>query len=371
MRRDRPSTPSTQGGGALSAPTGFLPPWWARSPVVQTLVAQLGIRTWGANEMLKRARGELVRLADGTCLQGFYSPHVAANARGLVILLSGWEGHAGSPYIVRTGRALFRAGFEVFRLNFPDHGDTHDLNEDIFSVAMIDKIFEALGRIVSSIRTRPIFVIGFSMGGNFALSTACRGLPGLRMVIAVSPALDLLEAMRTLESSRIFKGRFLKDWMRSLRKKQELYPYRHRLGEIETAQTLEQVAAELVSRYANQSLEEFYSPYTLTPARLQEMKVPAHIVAALDDPIVGRIDDAALRGVKNLTLHIHERGGHVGFITGLFRPAWYETFIVSVLESELAAVLVPPSLPANLAPPTKNAALAETVNTAAVPRRSS
>ena len=66
-----------------------------------------------------------------------------ANRSGLALLLHGWEGSAESSYMRMTAARLLEAGFEVVRLNFRDHGDTHHLNQEIFHSNRLDEVVNA------------------------------------------------------------------------------------------------------------------------------------------------------------------------------------------------------------------------------------
>ena len=314
----------------------FRPAFWARGAIAQTLVAQLGLRTWGKNEMVANEREEVVRLAHGVNVQGVYSQVRGTECRGLAILLSGWEGHARSTYMLRTGRTLYREGFDVFRLTYPDHGDTHDLNEAVFHFGMLDKVIEGLHKIVSAIRTRPVVVVGFSMGGNLALNLACRGLPGLKGVFAVSPAFDFGTSVKTLQSS-IFHSTFLRSWKDSLERKQKLFPHRYDFRDLDSAQSVTDVADDVHAVKGRAlALQDYASQYSITPSKLKKLVVPAHVISSVDDPIVGAVPYETVRGIDGLTLHLQQKGGHVGFVQSLFGPAWYETKIVSLLSTMLA-----------------------------------
>jgi predicted alpha/beta-fold hydrolase len=317
-------------------PPSFVPPFWARNAIVQTLVAQLPFRTWGKNEMVENERPEVVRLTTGINVEGIYSSIKGAAPKGLAILLSGWEGHARSPYMQRTGRSLYREGFEVFRLTYPDHGGTHDLNEAVFHFGMLDKVTEVLSRLVGTIRTRPVVVVGFSMGGNLALNVACRGLPGLKGVFAVSPPMDFARAMQTLESS-VFHSTFLRQWKGSLERKQKLFPKSYDFKELDKKASVGQVADEVLSLAARApSFADYASRYSLTPEKLRQLVVPAHVLTSTDDPMVGSVPYEQFEGNWRLHLHVQRYGGHVGFLTGLFKPAWYEVRIVELLRELLA-----------------------------------
>jgi hypothetical protein len=300
---------------------------------MQTLLGMLPFRTWGRNEMLRRARPEVVRLSRGLSLQAFYSAQLGRDARGLAILLSGWEGHAGSPYMVSTGRTLYRHGYEVFRITYPDHGDTQDLNEAVFSFAMLDQIGEAIRLVAGAIRTRPLFLVGFSMGGNLALNLACQGLPGLKAAFAISPPMDLVRSLKTLETS-VFHIGFLRSLKSSISRKQQLFPRRYNFDGLQHATRVGEVASDLLSSAGSKlALEEQAARYALTPAKLRTLTAPACLITSTDDPILGTAPYEDLRGIDRLSLHVQSHGGHVGFATGLLGRAWYEDLVLGGMDS--------------------------------------
>src|SRR3546814_3815147 len=95
--------------------------------------------------------------------------------RGLALLLHGWEGSTESSYMRMTAVQLLRRGFEVFRLNFRDHGDTHHLNEALFHSNRIDEVVHAACDIARRFLPaegppRSMVAAGHSLGGNFVRS---------------------------------------------------------------------------------------------------------------------------------------------------------------------------------------------------------
>ena len=62
------------------------------------------------------------------------------------MLFHGWEGSVDSTYVLQTGSRLLADGWDVFRLNFRDHGDSHRLNEALFHSCRIDEVVHALAR---------------------------------------------------------------------------------------------------------------------------------------------------------------------------------------------------------------------------------
>jgi predicted alpha/beta-fold hydrolase len=121
----------------------YATPFWLRNGHLQTFLASSGFRARGSNRMREAACDVILEAGGGIRLLGSHSRHPGTVAKGLVVLLHGWEGSIGSTYMLCTGRALYRRGYEVFRLNFRDHGRSHHLNRGIFYAVLLDEVFEA------------------------------------------------------------------------------------------------------------------------------------------------------------------------------------------------------------------------------------
>ena len=137
------------------------------------------------------------------------------------MLLHGWEGSARSNYVLDTGARLLREGFDVFRLNFRDHGETHHLNREIFHSCRIDEVVNAVREVAARFAPRALAIAGFSLGGNFALRVALRapaaGIP-LDYALAVCPVVSPASGLFGLENGpRFYQRYFLHKWTRSLR----------------------------------------------------------------------------------------------------------------------------------------------------------
>lgn len=278
--------------------------------------------------MRERAREVIFDAGGGVRLQGFHSPQ-DARSRGLVILLHGWEGSAESTYILHAGRFLFDLGYEVFRLNFRDHGQTHHLNEGLFYGTLFDEVFSAVRQAAALDGSGRVFLAGFSLGGNFALRVARRcarePITDLRHILAVSPALDPAHATDAIDASPILRWYFLKKWRRSLMVKQALYPGLYDFSGLPGIGTLRGLTEELIRRSGIYlDAETYFRGYTLSGAFLEDSGVPVTIVAARDDPAIPVEDFQGLDLASHGTLVIHTYGGHNGFLYGPWAPAWYE-----------------------------------------------
>jgi predicted alpha/beta-fold hydrolase len=153
----------------------FVPPPGLRHRHVQSLLAgspwrQRWIRRRAAR-LLAASRDEIVDCGDGVRLLGHFSAQ-PQDSRGLAVLLHGWEGSAAASYVVSVGSLLYESGYDVFRLNFRDHGETFALNRDLFHSCRIDEVVGALRSIVRLHDSPNTFLVGHSLGGNFALRAA-------------------------------------------------------------------------------------------------------------------------------------------------------------------------------------------------------
>jgi predicted alpha/beta-fold hydrolase len=299
----------------------FVPRRLLRNPHVQSVLASSGLRRLLLGDAVRAvARGtteHVLTCGDGVRLQGFLTPQrLLPVSRGLVVLLHGWEGSANSSYVVATGARLLREGFDVFRLNFRDHGDTHSLNRDLFHSCRIDEVVGAVHAIARQCAPRALGVAGFSLGGNFALRVALRAPETVRYALAVCPVVSPAAGLFGLESGPWFYQRyFLHKWRRSLRRKRELFPDKDWFSAADLAGNLRELTRALVLRHTGyDSLENYLDGYSIAGARLKNLRVAATILTAADDPVIPIADFHALELPPQVELDIAPHGGHCGFL---------------------------------------------------------
>lgn len=328
-----------------TAPTGtfptsveFTPPYALRNPHLQSILASTGPRRWLARRggaLERNANEYLLDCGDGVRLQGFHTAQtVSEQARGLVVLLHGWEGSARSTYVLRTGERLLAEGFDVFRLNFRDHGDTHHLNRELFHSCRIDEVVGAVGEISRRFRPRQLAIAGYSLGGNFALRVALRapaaGIP-LRCVVAVCPVVSPRAGLYALEGGpRFYERYFLHQWRESLRRKQRLFPDTRLFTATELGGNLRELTRAMVLRHTDfGSLENYLEGYSIAGDALAGMQVAAAILTSADDPVIPVADFHALRLSPQVALDIAPHGGHCGFLTDFTLRSFAEDYIAA------------------------------------------
>ena len=134
--------------------------------MLQTFLNSFKLRNPGKTDMERVAEERIIDAGSGVRLQGFHSA-VKGEPRGLVILIHGWEGSAGSAYIINTGRYLYCQGFDIFRLNLRDHGASHHLNEGLFYGTLIDETHAAVKEAAKSLQGESRFSHGVFHGSEF------------------------------------------------------------------------------------------------------------------------------------------------------------------------------------------------------------
>ncbi len=326
----------------------FRPPWWLRGGHRQSILVGM---PWRRSSIERRtltvrasAREWLIDCGDGVRLQAWHSsPAARGRALGarLAVLMHGWEGSAESLYLLSAAQTLFDAGFEVIRLNFRDHGETHHLNADLFHSCRLQEVVAAVRQIQSAMPDKPLHLVGFSLGGNFALRVAASvDQSGLRVArtFAVSPLLDPQRTLLELEKgSPLYHKYFVLKWGRSLLKKQAAWPDQYQFGPVMRSGNLRKMTGELVRQHTEfPDLDSYLAGYALTGQRLARLSTPATILTAKDDPIVAASDLNKLAYAGCLRVRLTDTGGHCGYLTSLTGPSWADRLLLEEFSTPLS-----------------------------------
>jgi predicted alpha/beta-fold hydrolase len=274
----------------------------------------------------------------GVRLLGHYSPQ-PGHSRGLAVLLHGWEGSSRSNYILGNGARLFAEGFDVFRMNLRDHGDSHQLNPGIFHSCRLDEVVHALGDMQQRTGATNWLLAGFSLGGNFGLRVALRGPEqnlNIRRVVAVCPVLNPLHALVAMEEGPPFYQKYYnRKWGRSLRKKQQYFPDDYDYEAWFELDTMREKTRFFATRYYDfPTLESYFEGYSVAGDRLSLLAVPSTILTAADDPVIPVRDAETLPDNPNIELIVTRYGGHCGYLKNWKLDSWAEDFILERFLAE-------------------------------------
>ncbi len=252
--------------------------------------------------------------------------------------MHGWERSADASYVVSVGGRLDDAGFEVFRLNFRDHGDTFRLNQELFHSCRIDEVVGATARIMAAHPARRTFLVGHSLGGNFALRVAVRApAAGLTLakVVAICPVLRPHSTMRALEEGLwVYREYFLRRWRRSLLAKAACFPELYDFGDLRRFATLTATTEFFAKKYARfPDLDAYLQGYSITGDALRGLTVPARLIAAADDPVIpiDDLDDLAVEPA--LQIEVVPHGGHCAFLESYRLRSWLDRAVLAEIEA--------------------------------------
>lgn len=316
------------------------PPLLLSGPTTQSILASSHMRVPKEHPMDKSTSEIIIDGGNGVKLMALHSPQPGGTDKGLAILLHGWEGSHNSVYMIRTSRALFDRGFDVLRLNLRDHGPTHHLNQGLFLGTLIEESHQGVINAAKLAGGGPVFLVGWSMGGNFALRMGIRHakepIPGIQRIVAISPGINPEESTVTLDDILWSRYYFMKKWKRSLRAKQEAWPDLYDFSDVLECVTVMGMTAKMLRTYTDfKSCDDYFSRYNITGDFLYDIAVPTTILTAEDDPVITVKDFYELKLNEITDLFITPHGGHCGFIEGWNFTSYYEHWLPDLFEREL------------------------------------
>jgi predicted alpha/beta-fold hydrolase len=321
----------------------YCPPRWLRNPHLQSMLSSSRMRMQRGLVLLA-ATGALTEElildgGEGVRLQGWHSRIEGREPVGMALLLHGWEGSSESSYMRMTAARMLEAGYDVVRLNFRDHGNTHHLNPGIFHSNRIDEVVQAAGDIARRWPQLPLVAAGYSLGGNFVLRLALRapsaGVP-LRRVASVCPVLDPAITMESIENGpAMYDWYFRRKWAGSLRRKRDLFPELSDWDDRVLKLDIRALTAWLVEHHTEfGTLQAYFDGYSIAGDRLSGLEVPADILMAQDDPVIPYATFHGWRQPAHARLEIAPWGGHCGFLENWRGDGFSERWVAQRLSLE-------------------------------------
>jgi predicted alpha/beta-fold hydrolase len=231
---------------------------------------------------------------------------------GVVIFVHGLGGSIGSHYVHPGVSAWADAGWDVLALNLRG-GDRS--GEDLYHAGLIDDVAAAAAS--PEVAGRPLVVCGVSLGGHVALRYAALSpAPTLRAAVAVCSPLDLHASQRAIDRHEVMAAIYrryllgnLVDHLARVLARREL-PIE--LDEVRRARTIREFdRLVVIPRFGFESPEDYYARMSVAPV-LDQLRMPALLVAADQDPIVTA---AEVQRAARAPLEVAwaGRGGHAGF----------------------------------------------------------
>ena len=322
----------------------FEPPAWLANRHLQSILPSLPFRRGTierrATGLMAASRDLVLDCGEGVRLMGRLAEPPAGSggpARGLAVLLHGWEGSSESLYLLSLARLLFERGYTVLRLNFRDHGGTHALNRELFHSCRLPEVVGAVARLQALYPDHRLLLAGFSLGGNFCLRVGAQArAAGIRIarIVAVCPVLDPATTLDALERGpAIYRRYFLFKWRRSLRLKQAAWPDHYDFGALIHDPSLTAMTERMVLKYTEYpDLAHYLRGYSITEGVLESLDAPAHLITSTDDPMILVHDLSRIARPGSLEVTVTPRGGHCGYMEAIGGPSWIDRLIVEEFD---------------------------------------
>ena len=310
-----------------------------RNPHLQTVLASSGFRKAivrkRAKVLIDASQEVVLECKDGIKMHGLISRH--HDPKPLVMLIHGWEGCVDSLYLLSLAGYLFDQGYDIFRLHLRDHGPTHKLNPDMFHAGRVEEVAEALAQVRLQHADYPCALVGFSLGGNFALRVATIASEygfKLNQVIGVSPLLHALNTLWALEyGAPIYRQYFRHKWKKSIHKKAMYFPDRVNKEAFCESSSLTVMTEYFVRNHTPfDAVKDYFGFYSITGQKLKDLKFPTSIILSEDDPVIPFRDLFKIKGNSLLDVVRVPYGGHCGFIENYKMEAWIDKYIGELLK---------------------------------------
>ena len=319
----------------------FIPPFGLGNRHIQTIFSSVGPRRARVRRAFKQHQAQeqevILNCHDNIRLSGILNLAGELPASKLVIMIHGWEGSAGSSYMLSMTTRLLEQSIDVFRLNLRDHGESHHLNEGIFNSTLLPEVLFGLENLQYRYPYRDYSLIGFSLGGNFALRVAAAAHDraiGLSKVIVFCPALHAARSNVLLNSpaNYVYGQYFVRRWKASLFKKLKHFPNYEYGPSLGAMKTLDQMNDALIPRYTDfDDVESYFEAYAVVGDTLKNTICPCYLHFSKDDMMIPHQDIEHLADNPKLDVTLTEKGGHCGFLMNWKLDTWQDHRVMELI----------------------------------------
>jgi hypothetical protein len=209
----------------------------------------------------------------------------------------------------------------------------------MFHSCRLAEVIGAVRWVQESFPDEAIFLVGFSLGGNFSLRIAAKAVEAqlkIKQVVALCPVLDPKQTMDSLDMGWLgYRVFFIRKWRYSLQKKKAAFPNLYDFSNLKRFTTLRSMTNYFVLRYTDfPDLESYLNGYALTGNRLTGLAVPSTMLLANDDPVIPIFGSERIAHPSCLTIDRSAYGGHCGFLSDYRLNSWLDQYIIDVIASD-------------------------------------
>ncbi len=292
----------------------FRPLPFLGNPHVQTILGNL----WRGPAVTLPTRMHVVSLADGDALAVHETtPPAWQPGEPIILLVHGLGGSHNSAMMQRLTNRFTAHGLKVVRVDLRGAGAGVRLAWRVYNAACAEDLRAVAEFLHRQTPTSPIYLVGFSLGGNIVLNlagqAAAKPLPMLSAVAAISPPVDLVQCSNMLGKLPFYDHYYARNLRLQVRQHQAHFPdlpvvqFPKRL----TMRLFDDIYTAPKGGFADAM--DYYRRASSLPL-IPHIQVPTFILSARDDPYIPAPPLEKLKGQANLHLHIVPNGGHLGFL---------------------------------------------------------
>jgi hypothetical protein len=311
----------------------YSPAWWIPGGHLQTLWGKLFRRQNPAPTVVERWD-----TPDGDFLE--VHRLAAADSSPRVMLLHGLEGTVHSHYAQGLLNEAARRGWGADLLIFRSCGSEPNRAKRFYHSGETTDASFALDRIVEEFPGTPLAIAGVSLGGNVLLKMLGEkgsDLPTqLCAAAAISVPFDLERSSRRINRgfSRVYQRFFLSSLREKAQEKARRFPDLAPTDRIAALKTLADFDNLITGPlHGFRDAQDYYRRSSSLPY-LNDIRLKTLLLSAIDDPMLPPevLGDVLEVARQNPALHVEfvEKGGHAGFVAGLWpwRPFYYAEYRV-------------------------------------------
>ena len=258
---------------------------------------------------------------------------------GEILMIHGLEGSSNSGYLISLAHAALTRGWAASRLNLRGCGGTEHLAITSYHAGQTSDVVEVL-RQRARASGRPLFLIGFSLGGNIALKLAgelgASASDLLAGVCAVSTPIDLAKCAETLglPRNRIYQNRFVSRLKDRIRRRHIQAPRLYTLEHLPKIRSIIDFDDHYTAQLFGFGTAANYFRTQASNQFLERIQTPTLLIQAKDDPLIpfSVYDHPAFAGNPRLRLVAPDHGGHVGFIARRRPRFWVDELLLDWIE---------------------------------------
>ena len=258
-----------------------------------------------------------------------------------LILIHGLEGSSQAGYACSLAQTALEAGFGVHRFNMRSCGGTEAVSgKTLYHSGQTGDLL-SVARQLRREGAAPLYLVGFSLGGNVVLKLGGElgeGGEAVAGIVAVSTPIDLAACVRQLlrPSNFIYGNRFVARLKARIRLKEALTPGLFELSDLDRVKNVYDFDDLFTARsFGFGSADNYYATQSSNQF-LERIRVPCLVVQAKDDPLIPYSVFKHPAFQTNPFLHFLpvDHGGHLGFVSSRKPRFWLDGVLVNWLLAQ-------------------------------------